>query len=350
MATPHFGIFDHIEGIPGTPTPQLLRERLDLVRMADEAGFTGYYIAEHHGSDLCMAPNQEMFVAAASQITSNIRMGPMVKLLPLHHPVRLIEDLCIVDNLTNGRVDFGVGRGVAPIEHYWFGSDWPSSTDRFEDVLGIISRAFKTGEISAEDSKYYDFRTMPMSTMPVQDHIPFWYPGSPVTAGKFGLNLIWPGPISPEAYQLYVDTWNEYCGADVRMDGPNGAPKVACTMLLAIDEQSDKALDIATRGMNGLMRRTHAVHRWDAEVLGDEAADAALGPLRRILSHIDEAIQAGSGTPEQIKERLGGILEMGMTDNIILQIPTGDMTLAEAKRTMDLFCSEVKPDLEKVAA
>ena len=113
MATPHFGIFDHIEGIPGTPTPQLLRERLDLVRMADEAGFTGYYIAEHHGSDLCMAPNQEMFVAAASQITSNIRMGPMVKLLPLHHPVRLIEDLCIVDNLTNGRVDFGVGRGVA---------------------------------------------------------------------------------------------------------------------------------------------------------------------------------------------------------------------------------------------
>jgi alkanesulfonate monooxygenase SsuD/methylene tetrahydromethanopterin reductase-like flavin-dependent oxidoreductase (luciferase family) len=350
MATPHFGIFDHIEGIPGTPTPQLLRERLDLVRMADEAGFTGYYLAEHHGSDLCMAPNQEMFVAAASQITSNIRMGPMVKLLPLHHPVRLIEDLCIVDNLTNGRVDFGVGRGVAPIEHYWFGSDWPTSTDRFEDVLGIISRAFKTGEISAEGSKYYDFRTMPMATMPVQDHIPFWYPGSPVTAGRFGLNLIWPGPISPEAYQLYVDTWNEHRGAEVRMDGPDGAPKVACTMLLAIDEQSDKALDIATRGMNGLMRRTHAVHRWDAEVLGDEAADAALGPLRRILSHIDEAIQAGAGTPEQIKERLGGILEMGMTDNIILQIPTGDMTLAEAKRTMDLFCSDVKPDLEKIAA
>lgn len=350
MATPNFGIFDHIEGIPGTPTAQLLRERLDLVRMADEAGFTGYYVAEHHGSDLCMAPNQEMFIAAASQITQNIRMGPMVKLLPLHHPVRLIEDLCVVDNLTNGRFDFGVGRGVAPIEHYWFGSDWPSSTDRFEDVLGIIARALRTGEISAEGSKYYDFRTMPMSTMPVQDHIPFWYPGSPVTAGKFGLNLIWPGPISPEAYQLYVDTWNEHRGSDVRLEGPDGAPKVACTMLLAIDEQADKALDIASRGMNGLMRRTHAVHRWDAEVLGEDAADAALGPLRRILSHIDEAIQAGAGTPEQIKERLGGILEMGFTDNIILQIPTGDMTLAEAKRTMDLFCSEVKPDLEKIAA
>jgi alkanesulfonate monooxygenase SsuD/methylene tetrahydromethanopterin reductase-like flavin-dependent oxidoreductase (luciferase family) len=350
MATPTFGIFDHIEGIPGTPTPQLLKERLDLVRMADEAGFAGYYLAEHHGSDLCMAPNQEMFIAAASQITKNIRMGPMVKLLPLHHPVRLIEDLCIADNLTDGRMEFGVGRGVAPIEHFWFGSNWPESTDRFEDILGIISRAFKTGEISAEGSKYYDFRAMPMSTMPVQEHIPFWYPGSPVTAGKFGLNLMWPGPIGDEAYQLYVDTWNAHRNDEVRMDGPDSKPRVACTMLLAIDEREDRALDVASRGMNGLMRRTHAVHRWDAEVLGDDAADVALGPLRRILGHIDDAIKAGAGTPEQIKERLGGMLESGRTDSIVLQIPTGDMTLAEAKRTMHLFCSDVKPDLEKIVA
>jgi alkanesulfonate monooxygenase SsuD/methylene tetrahydromethanopterin reductase-like flavin-dependent oxidoreductase (luciferase family) len=350
MARPTFGIFDHIEGIPGTPTPQLLRDRLDLVRMADEAGFTGYYLAEHHGSDLCMAPNQELFIAAASQITSNIRMGPMVKLLPLHHPVRLVEDLCIADNLTNGRMEFGVGRGVAPIEHYWLDGDWPNSTDRFEDVLGIICRALRTGEISAEGSKYYRFRTMPMATMPVQPHIPFWYPGSPVTAGRFGLNLMWPGPISSEAYDLYVDTWNAHRHDEIRLESPGAAPRVACTMLLAIDDRPDAALDVATRGMQGLMRRTHAVHRWDAEVLGDEAADAALGPLRRILSHIDVAIKAGAGTPEQIKERLGGILESGMTDHIVLQIPTGDMTFAEAKRTMDLFCTDIKPALEKIAA
>ena len=89
-----------------------------------------------------MAPNQEMFIAAASQVTKNIRLGPMVKLLPLHHPVRIIEDMCVVDQLTNGRLDFGVGRGVAPIEHYWFGSNWPESKQRFEDVLGIICDAF----------------------------------------------------------------------------------------------------------------------------------------------------------------------------------------------------------------
>ena len=285
MATPTFGIFDHIEDIPGTTTPQLLRDRLDLVRMADQAGFTGFYLAEHHGTDLCMAPNQDMMIAAASQITTSIRMGPMVKLLPLHHPVRLIEDMCVVDNLTDGRLEYGVGRGVAPIEHYWFGSDWPTSTDRFEDVLGIIARALRTGEISSDDSKYYDFRTMPMATMPVQERIPFWYPGSPVTAGRFGLKLMFPGPIPQDAYDLYVETWYAHRHDPVRLDGPDDRPTVGATMVVAIDRDESVARDIITRGMHGLMRRTHAVHRWDAEVLGDDAADAALGPLRRIMSH-----------------------------------------------------------------
>ena len=346
MGTPTFGIFDHIEAIPGTSTAQLLKDRLDLVKTADEAGFTGYYLAEHHGSELCMAPNQEMFIAAASQITDTIRMGPMVKLLPLHHPVKLIEDMCVVDNLTNGRLEFGVGRGVAPIEHYWFGSDWPSSTDRFEDVLGIICRALKTGEISSEDSQYYNFRTMPMSTRPAQDHIPFWYPGSPGTAGKFGLNLMWPGPIDEASYELYCDTWYANAGNDVRMEAPGAAPKVASTMVVAIDEDESKAREINERGLRGLMRRTTGVHKWDAEVLGDEAADAALGPLRRIMSHIDGAIAAGSGTPSQIADRFGAILEDGRVDHIVLQIPTGDMTMDEARTTMDLFCGEVKPVLD----
>ena len=75
MVKPSFGIFDHIEDIPGTSTPQLLKDRLDLIRMADEAGFAGFHLAEHHGTDLCMAPNQEVFIAAASQITKNIRPG-----------------------------------------------------------------------------------------------------------------------------------------------------------------------------------------------------------------------------------------------------------------------------------
>ena len=348
MGKPTFGIFDHIEGIPGTPTPQLLRDRLDLIKMADEAGFAGYHLAEHHGSDLCMAPNQEVFIAAASQITKNIRMGPLVKLLPLHHPVRIIEDMCVVDNLTNGRLDFGVGRGVAPIEHYWFGSNWPESKDRFFDVMGIICDAFATGQISSENSKFYDFPTIPLSTKPVQNPIPFWYPGSPVTAGRHGMNLMWPGPIDQAAYDLYVETWNAHKGDTHRVDGPNSAPRVGCTMILAISPSESESLEIVRRTMGGLMRRTHNVHKYDHLVLPDDECEAALGPLNNIMAHMEEAIHFGAGTAEQIKDRFAAVLQPGLTDYLVLQLPAGDMTLEEAKRTMDLFCSDVKPALEAI--
>ncbi|HWQ00507.1 MAG TPA: LLM class flavin-dependent oxidoreductase, partial [Gaiellaceae bacterium] len=91
--TTTFGIFDHIEDIPGTPTHRLFQDRLELIKLAEAAGFASFHLAEHHGSELCMAPNQELFIAAASQVTTKIRLGPMVKLLPLHHPVRIIEDM-----------------------------------------------------------------------------------------------------------------------------------------------------------------------------------------------------------------------------------------------------------------
>jgi alkanesulfonate monooxygenase SsuD/methylene tetrahydromethanopterin reductase-like flavin-dependent oxidoreductase (luciferase family) len=349
VATPTFAIFDHIEDIPGTPTRRLLQDRLDLIRMADAGGLAAYYLAEHHGSELCMAPNQEVFLAAASQVTENIRLGPMVKLLPLHHPVRIIEDMCVADQLTGGRLDFGVGRGVAPIEHYWFGSNWPESKDRFTDILGIICDAFATGEISSANSRFYDFPTIPLSTKPLQDPIPFWYPGRPVTAGRHGMNLIWPGPIDQETHDVYVETWNKHRGDSMRVDGPNSKPRVGCVMVLAIAPVEDDAHDIARRGMEGLLRRAHNVHRFDHLVLPEDECEAALGPLNHILSHYEDAIRAGAGTAEQITERLGGILESGLTDHIVFQIPSGDMTLDEARSTLELFITEVKPHLEKAA-
>jgi hypothetical protein len=101
--------------------------------------------------------------------------------------------------------------------------------------------------------------------------------------------------------------------------------------------------------MDGLVRRAHNVHQHDHLVLPDDECDAALGPLRLIMAHMEDAIHAGAGTATQIEDRFAGILASGLTDYIVLQIPTGDMTLDEAKRTMDIFCSDVKPALEASA-
>jgi alkanesulfonate monooxygenase SsuD/methylene tetrahydromethanopterin reductase-like flavin-dependent oxidoreductase (luciferase family) len=84
-------------------------------------------------------------------------------------------------------------------------------------------------------------------------------------------------------------------------------------------------------------------------VLGEEAADAALGPLRRILARKEAAIENGYGTPSKIVDRLGAVVAAGRVDHLVLQLPTGDMTMDEARRSMELFCSEVKPQLAPAA-
>lgn len=348
--TPKFGIFDHIEDIPGTATSQLFKDRLALIKMADEAGFAGYYLAEHHGSDLCMAPSQEVFIAAASQVAKNIRLGPMVKLLPMHHPVRIIEDMCVLDQLTEGRLDFGVGRGAVPIEHHWFDRDWAQSRERFVDVLGIIVRALVGGQISSEGSQFYDVPPVPLSTKPFQDRIPFWYPGNPTTAGRHGMSLMWPGKIDKAAYEQYIQAWHDHKGDSLRFDGPGSEPRVAYSMLLSIAPSEDDALDIARRGIEGLVRRTRNSHRFDPLVLPQDECEAAQGPLRASIANMELAVRAGAGTPGQIAERLATLLDDGVSDYICFMLPTGDMTLDEAKRTLDLFITDVKPQLERQTA
>ena len=346
MIAKKFGIFDHLEDIPGTATSQLFKDRLTLIKMADEAGFAGYHLAEHHGSDLCMAPGQEVFIGAAAQVTRQIRFGPMVKLLPMHHPVRIIEDMCVVDQLTGGRLEFGVGRGPVPIEHYWFSHEWSESRDRFTDVLGIIERALASGEISSEGSPFFDFPTMPLAIKPLQDPIPFWYPGNPLTAGRHGMSLMWPGKIDEAAYEQYLQAWHDHKGEDLRFDGPGSAPRVGYSMLLAIAPSEDEARDVARRGMEGLVRRTRNAHRFDHLKLSADECYAAQGPLRAIHANMDLAIEFGAGTPGQITERVGGLLDDGMADYICFMMPAGDMTFDEAQRTLDLFITEVQPQLE----
>jgi alkanesulfonate monooxygenase SsuD/methylene tetrahydromethanopterin reductase-like flavin-dependent oxidoreductase (luciferase family) len=296
-----------------------------------------------------MAPGQEVFIAAASQITEQIRLGPMVKLLPLHNPVRIIEDMCVLDQLTEGRLEFGLGRGAVPIEHTWFGDDWHESRARFTDVLGIIERALRTGEISTEESRFYDFPSMPLQTKPFQERIPFWYPGSPQTAGRHGMSLMWPGKIDQPSYEQYVAAWHGHKDDYIRMDGPGDRPRVGYSMLLAIAPTDQEARDIARRGMEGLIRRTRECHRFDHLVLSQDECEAAQGPLRAIIANMDIAIQFGAGTPGRIAENLAMLLQDGLADYICLMFPAGDMTIDESRRTLELFVTEVQPQLAQQA-
>ena len=92
-----FGIFDHVERRNDVGAAQQYEERLQFAAAADAAGFYCYHVAEHHHSPLCLAPNQAVYLAAVAQRTKRIRLATLVYVLPLHNPIRLIEEICLID-------------------------------------------------------------------------------------------------------------------------------------------------------------------------------------------------------------------------------------------------------------
>jgi alkanesulfonate monooxygenase SsuD/methylene tetrahydromethanopterin reductase-like flavin-dependent oxidoreductase (luciferase family) len=110
-----FGIFDWIDRNQ-LQLPDLYEQRLQCLEYADEAGFYCYHLAEHQATPLAMAPSPSVFLAAAIQRTHHIHLGPLVYLLPLYNPLRLAQEICMLDNMSRGRLEVGVGRGVSPYE------------------------------------------------------------------------------------------------------------------------------------------------------------------------------------------------------------------------------------------
>jgi alkanesulfonate monooxygenase SsuD/methylene tetrahydromethanopterin reductase-like flavin-dependent oxidoreductase (luciferase family) len=109
------GLFDHVED-GARPVAQLFDERIEFAAAADKAGFYCLHVAEHHATPLNLVPVPGIYLGAVARETKHLRLGPLVYLLPLYSPLRLIEEICMLDHLSHGRLDIGVGRGVSPYE------------------------------------------------------------------------------------------------------------------------------------------------------------------------------------------------------------------------------------------
>src|SRR6266536_2989190 len=101
-----FGIFDHLDR-NDLPLRDYYEDRIKLVEAYDQAGFYSYHLAEHHSTPLGMAPSPSVFLAAVAQRTRQLRFGTLVWAMPLHHPLRLIEEICMLDQLRGGRLEIG---------------------------------------------------------------------------------------------------------------------------------------------------------------------------------------------------------------------------------------------------
>jgi alkanesulfonate monooxygenase SsuD/methylene tetrahydromethanopterin reductase-like flavin-dependent oxidoreductase (luciferase family) len=169
-----FGLFEHMDD-SGVPLGQQFENRLSLLEACDRYGFYAYHLAEHHGTPLGLAPSPGLFLAAVAQRTKRLRFGPLAYSLPLYHPIRLIEEICMLDQMSGGRFELGVGRGVSPFEVGFYGVNPADGSRQFPEALRVIKQGLTSDELSF-NGEFYNFEKVPMVLKPVQrPHPPLWY-------------------------------------------------------------------------------------------------------------------------------------------------------------------------------
>jgi alkanesulfonate monooxygenase SsuD/methylene tetrahydromethanopterin reductase-like flavin-dependent oxidoreductase (luciferase family) len=173
-----YGLFDWVDAAPGRPVAEVYDARLRILAEADAGGFATYHLAEHHGTPLGLAPSPAVFIAAAARVTERIRLAPTTFVVPLYHPLRLAEEIAMLDQLSHGRLDVGVGRGSSPHEIAMYGLDPAEAAGRFEANLPAVLEALETGRFEHVEL------SVPVYQRP---HPPLWYPTSnPASIPRLG--------------------------------------------------------------------------------------------------------------------------------------------------------------------
>jgi len=371
--TLRFGVFDHIEPIPGLGLARIYRERLLQIERLDAAGFHAYHLAEHHTPAIhSLAPSQNVFLAAVAQRTRRLRFGPCVYVLPLHHPLRLIEEISMLDNLSGGRLDIGVGRGGV-MEAYFWGQEADSETNyaRYVETLAIVREGLSHEQLTYA-GRFHRFDHLPMYLRPLQQpYPPLWYMRNPVTAATEGMHTILVGSLDTlaPAVTRYRAAWDEHQGVGARtVQGHE--PMIGLVVHLVVAETDAEAIRIAAPAWEKYRWNLAAPRRLEAEKRGltqfMQTRDGSFGfvgdrpaglPTRELRRDIDAELERFDQQKQRVHpNRLGGVALAGSPGAVreymdeyvatganyfVCSFQWGDLTHEQAMRSIELFAIEV---------
>lgn len=343
-----FALWDHVDR-SGRPLARLFDERLEFVAAGDAAGFHCLHVAEHHATPLNLVPVPGVYLGAVARITKRMRLGPLCYLLPLYSPLRLIEEICMLDQLSGGRLDVGVGRGVSPFELNFHNVDPNSAREVFMEVLEILLKGFGSERLDHE-GKRFRYKNVPMELQPLQrPHPPIWYPssneGSARWAGERGYNYVTLG--SMDRARKNIDAFRAGLAtratADVPSDSHPGGVAIGVNRHIVVADTDADALRIA--------KPAHEVYHASLSKLWRENVQ---GPsiLLPSTEHVEQEIAAGStiaGSPETVRRAVAEQIRTLGLNYMLCGFYFGDMKHQDAMRSLSLFATEVMPALADAA-
>jgi alkanesulfonate monooxygenase SsuD/methylene tetrahydromethanopterin reductase-like flavin-dependent oxidoreductase (luciferase family) len=328
-----FGIFDQNDR--GTYSlGEQYEKRLQLIAFYDQAGFRGYHMSEHHGTPLSTTPSPSVFLAAAAQRTRKIRLGALVYVLPLYHPLRLAEEICMLDHLSNSRLDVGIGRGASPHELAHFGVDPEHAPAMYVEAYAVIRQALTQPAVNFK-GRYYRFENVPIEIRPAQlPHPPFWYavptPDGAAWPAQNGLNVVCGGPV-PQVRAITDRYRAEWAAAG---HAPEAIPLLGINRFVIAADTDQEAMALGRR----------AWPRFYAQFMKLWVKHGTQPRYARIPEDFETLVKNGAaiaGSPSSIRDQVHRMAADAGVSTFISQFSFGDLTHDEVMSSARIFAREL---------
>ena len=337
-----FGVFDHLDA-SGAPLAEFYENRLRLAEAYDRIGIHALHIAEHHATPLGMSPSPSVFLSAVAQRTKRLRFGPLVYTLALYHPLRLADEICMLDQLSGGRFELGIGRGISPIEIEYFGFDPAKSQAMYLEAYQVILKAMRERVLTFE-GEYYRFKDVPNHMTPLQrPHPPIWYglsnPESAEFAADNKFNVV--SNAAPKAVRVITDRYRAEW--EKKGNDPKQIPFIGMARHVVVADSDAEAMKLA--------RRAYA--RWWESFNYLWALRGQKPPFTTYTADFDAVLANGQaivGAPDTVRETIASQVKEAGLNYMLLRFAFGDLTLEESMRSIKLFAERVQPALEEVPA
>lgn len=331
---------------------QVYREEIELAELADVIGFDSIWPVEHHFEDYSFCPDNVVFLSHMAARTSHIKLGTGAVIMPWNDPLRVAEKVALLDELSNGRVLLGMGRGLARREYEGFGIAMDESRERFDESAAMVIEALRTGVIEG-DGEHYPQHRVPIRPRPTRTFEDRTYciamsDDSAIAAAELGGRMVCfsqtPWNVQVLRIDAYRDRFRETHGREP------GAP--VCCDFTYCDLDAAKAEDMVREHMVGYL--TSVLGHY--ELAGDHfkntagyesygrAVDAVRAAGVEAMAEMYLEVQAW-GTPDQILEKLAYRREIIGDFDLTACFRYSGLTLDQARASMTCFAENVLPVL-----
>jgi alkanesulfonate monooxygenase SsuD/methylene tetrahydromethanopterin reductase-like flavin-dependent oxidoreductase (luciferase family) len=330
-----------IRNLPSHPRPlqDLYGDHLEESVLAEKLGFDNVWASEHHFSQDAWNPSPLTFLAAVAARTERVRVGTYVLLLPFHNPVRIAEDIAVLDNISRGRVDLPVGVGSAAEEFRTFGIPFNERLGRTFEALRIIEHCF-AGEEFSHKGRYYEFPNVHMTTTPVQR------PGPPIWVASMGeQSVAW---TARRGYHLAAGAGRGHARYEelVRQFGHDRSKLQVASIPIRVHlaETTRQAWDEAEAGLHQVLHFYHNRVDPRSATSADGVVDQLppVGEFRNVPGIGHRGTPFLVGAPKDVAAALAAYRDKRLS-HLCVNFHHPGMATAAVRRSMELFAKEVMP-------